>query len=239
MKGIYFAIFLVGLSGCGGSQAGAKGGDGQQAAIVHHGDETKGEAHDDEHDVHDAPHPAGSAAPAASAAAALPPGLIPLSPLLPVPDPSPPGGFPTARGNDKDCTRAVGLTGKLDRDMASLLDACGTGAGMKEYAKVSTGKLGPGHVRDTYAVKLAGGYCYRFFAMAGGSIEKLNLRVERPNGALHSAVQGKQPVVLYKPGETWCRRRDRDFHLVVEAPGGEGDYSFAIFARPNEKGRAK
>jgi len=173
----------------------------------------------------------------------LPPGekgMIPLQLLLPVPDPSPPGGFPAATTTDKECVKSVGLLGQLDKDFAAITSSCGSATGMKEYVKAVSGKIDAGHKRDTFQVMLAGGYCYRFFAVADGSISKLGFRVHRANGALHSVILGKQPVFIYRANDPWCRRRDRDFQLVVEAlDGGEGRYAFGIWARPNEKGRAR
>jgi len=65
-------------------------------------------------------------------------------------------------------------------------------------------------------------------------------RVHRANGALHSVILCKQPVIVFRPNETWCRRRDRDFQLVVETlEGGEGRYAFGVWARPGERGRRK
>jgi hypothetical protein len=166
--------------------------------------------------------------------------MIPLEVLLPVPDPAPPSGFPLATTTDQDCAKSIGLLGQLDKDFASILSSCGAGTGMKPYAKAVSGKFDAGHKRDTFQVKLAGGYCYRFFAVADGSISKLGFRVHRDNGALLSVILGKQPVIIYRPTEPWCRRRDRDFQFVLETlEGGEGRYAFAIHARPNEKGRAK
>jgi hypothetical protein len=159
---------------------------------------------------------------------------------MPVPDPAPPAGFPAASTDDKDCTKAAGLTGKLERDFLELANACGKNTGMKEYAKNIEGPLNSNHKHEAFDVKLAGGYCYRFFAVADGTIEKLGLRVQRPNGSLHSVIQSKQPVVIYRPNQAWCRRHDRDFQIIVESLGaGEGRYAFGIYARPNDKGRAK
>lgn len=230
MWGVLTAWLVLG--GCGPQKpAGDAGGQGEG---IHGGHEVKGEA-SDEADEHAPPAPSASAA----APAPVPGGPIALEALLPVPDPGPPPGFPAATVSDKDCTKSVGLTGNLARDFAALTAACGASAGMKEYAKMAGGSLGTAHPRETFEVKLAGGYCYRFFAMADGSIDKLNLRIERPNGAMHSVITGKQAVILLRPGEAWCRRRDRDFRVIVEAPAGEGHFSFGIWARPSEKGRAK
>jgi len=103
-----------------------------------------------------------------------------------------------------------------------------------------SGKLDSSHKSNTFLLRLSGGYCYRFLAVADGSIAKLGFRVHRANGALHSVILGKQPVIVFRPNETWCRRRDRDFLLVVEMlEGGEGRYAFGVWTRPNEWGRRK
>jgi hypothetical protein len=168
-------------------------------------------------------------------------GMITLQALLPPPDPGYPPGFPApATTNDKECVKAIGLLGLLDKDFAALTSACGAGTGMKEYAKAVSGSLDSRHKSNTFLLRLSGGYCYRFFAVADGSITKLGFRVHRANGALHSVILGKQPVIVFRPNETWCRRRDRDFQLVVEMlEGGEGRYAFGVWARPNEWGRRK
>ncbi len=167
-------------------------------------------------------------------------GMIPLQVLLPVPDAGPPTGSPAPAANDKECVKSIGLLGQIEKDFDALSSACGAGAGMKQYTKAVSGKFDSGHKRDSFQVKLAGGYCYRFFAAADGTITKLGFRVHRSNGALHSVILGKQPVIVYRPSEPWCRRRDRDFQLVVETlEGGEGRYALGIWARPSEKGRAK
>lgn len=167
-------------------------------------------------------------------------GVIGLQVLLPIPDPAPPPGFPAATTTDRECAKSIGLLGQLDKDFPALTSACGAGTGMKEYVKAVSGKIDNGHKRDSFQVKLAGGYCYRFFAAADGTISKLGFRVHRANGALHSVILGKQPVLIYRPTEPWCRRRDREFQLIVETlDGGEGRYAFGIWARPNDKGRAK
>lgn len=227
----FLTLPLVLLLGCGTPPA--KPGASPPDLPLSVGQETVAPPAEQEDDP---PVPDASSKPAASAA---PSGERPLEVLLPVPDPAPPGGFPEVASSDKECVRSVGLTGNLARDFEALTAACGEKAGMKAYAKLATGTLGPSRPRETFSITLAGGYCYRFFAMAGGSIERLNVRVERPNGAMHSVITGKQPVVLYRPGEAWCRRRDRDFRLIVEAPAGEGPYSFGVWARPNPKGRRK
>jgi hypothetical protein len=159
--------------------------------------------------------------------------VIPFEGLMGKPAPGAAKAFPKATAKDKDCMLAVGLAGEANKDYEALGAACGTGTGMKEYVRRVAGKFDAGRRRDTYLLSMVGGLCYRFFAVADGSVDKLTIRVERPNGAFVSSIQSKEPVAILDPGEPWCKTHDREFNIVVEAGGsGAGRYAFGIWARP-------
>jgi hypothetical protein len=179
------------------------------------------------------PPSAASAAPAAAAAQKPDGSVVTLEGVMPK---GTTAGFPKATSTDKACAQSVGLTGQFDKDYEAVAAACGTGTGMKEYVRRVTGKLDAGHRQDTYLLSMAGGFCYRFFAVGDGTIDRLTVRVHRPNGALLSSIKAKDPVAIVDPNEPWCKHHDRDFHIVVEAPGnGTGRYAFGIWARPGTK----
>ena len=173
-----------------------------------------------------------------SSPAPLPAGINPLQLLMPNPSAGLPTDFPKSVVTDKECHKTVGLIGKQDVDFTSLAKACGTDTGMKEYVKHISGKFDGNHHQDTFLMNMAGGYCYRFFAVGEPNMGKLAIRVHRPNGALLSIAESKQAIVLMDPNEPWCKRHDRDFHIVVASESGQGAYTFGIWARPNPKGRA-
>ena len=50
--------------------------------------------------------------------------------------------------------------------------------------------------RNGVVLTMEGGLCYRFFAVADGTVEKLTIRVERPTGAFVSQIQAKEPVAI-------------------------------------------
>lgn len=145
------------------------------------------------------------------------------------------GSFPSGSNNDAACTSGVGLTGKYEKDYEAVSAACGTGTGMKEFVRRASGLLNAEHKRDTYAFKMLGGYCYRFFVVGEPTLSQMNVYVNRPNGSLLSLISTKQSVALLDPKEPWCKKHDREFHIVVEAKGGAaGQYTFGIWARPKK-----
>ena len=171
-----------------------------------------------------------AAAAAATASPVAPGAPIALEYLLAKP---PPRDFPAKKNDDATCAQQPALTGKNDKDYAALTDACGTGTGMKPFAKAVTGTLDEKqHLRDTYDFKMIGGYCYRFFAVADAGIQNIDVRVQRPDGALVSIDSTKGPIAVMDPDRAWCKTHDREFNLVVETTGGKGSYTFGIWARP-------
>ena len=170
-----------------------------------------------------------AAAAAATASPTTPGAPIPLENQLGKP---PPKDFPAKKNDDASCAGSPALTGKNDKDYAALTDACGTGAGMKPFVKTVTGKLDDKHLRDVYDFKMLGGYCYRFFAVADAGISNIDVRVQRPGGALVSIDSTKGPIAVMDPDRPWCKTHDREFTLTVETTGGKGNYTFGIWARP-------
>jgi hypothetical protein len=124
------------------------------------------------------------------------------------------------------------LFGAFDKDYDAVIGSCGGPTGMKEYTRKVTGRFDDGHHRDTYVFKMLGGYCYRFFAVADKGVANIDIRVERPDGALVSMDQTHGPVAIMDPHEPWCKTHDREFRLVVETTSGSGRYAFGVWARP-------
>lgn len=158
-------------------------------------------------------------------------GTITLEPLMSAPDPSAAASFPKQTASDAECFKSVGLTGKSSADYDALIAACGAPTGCKEFVRHVVGKLDDAHHRDTYVLKMLGGYCYRFFAVGDETLGNVDIRVERPDGALVSIDQSKQSIAILDPDATWCKTHDREFHVVVEAKGA-GGYALGIWARP-------
>jgi hypothetical protein len=174
--------------------------------------------------------PASKAAAAAATPAPLPNGApIPFENLLGMPAPT---DFPAKQASDATCFTTVPLTGQNDKDYAALTDKCGAGTGMKPFIKAVKGKLGDKHLRDVYDFKMLGGYCYRFFAVADESISNVDIRVQKPSGAIVSVDSTKGPIAILDPDRPWCKKHDREFSIVVETAGGSGNYTFGIWARP-------
>lgn len=141
--------------------------------------------------------------------------------------------FPKKTASDRDCYRTVGISGKADKDYDAILAACGAPTGMKEWTKRVTGKLDAKNPRDTYAIKLRGGLCYRVYAIGDTSLGNLDIRVQRTTGALLSMDQSKQAIAILDPEEPWCKTHDRELHFIVETTGGAGgNYVFGVWARP-------
>lgn len=140
--------------------------------------------------------------------------------------------FPKAVAKDTDCNANLGFTGTAAKDYPELTAKCGTGTGMREFVKTVTGSLDEKHRRDIYAFKMAGGFCYRFFAVADDTVRGIKIAVQRPEGALLSMAASKNFVAIMNPDGTWCKTKDREFRLVVESLAGSGKYSFGVWARP-------
>lgn len=145
---------------------------------------------------------------------------------------APASDFPKPSMSDADCTKGVGFSGESAKDYATLTGKCGAPTGLKEYVKTVTGKFDATHTHDSYVFKMVGGYCYRFFAVADSGVKNVDIRVQRPEGALISVATSKNFIAIMNPDGVWCKTHDREFRLVVETSAGAGNYTFGVWARP-------
>jgi hypothetical protein len=142
--------------------------------------------------------------------------------------------FPKATTNDRDCWRALSLSGEAKKDFDALVSSCGTPTGSVEYVAPAAGKLHHVHdKRDTFVVKIQGGLCYRFFGVADGTIKDLDILIERGNGDLVGDDRTNGPVAIIDSDKNWCMDNDGDYQFRVEVDGpGTGNYEFGVWARP-------
>ena len=141
--------------------------------------------------------------------------------------------FPKATVKEHECWQTIGLTGDAQKDFDAIVSHCGAATGSVEYVKPTIGKL---HYakdkRDTYVVKIHGGYCYRFFGVADGSIKDLDILIEKTNGDLVGDDKTNGPVAIIESDKAWCIDNDGDYQFRVEIDGtGEGHYAFGVWAR--------
>lgn len=208
-------LFLMLLSACGGSKSNTTAKTAPTAV--------------DDDDDDDIPAPMKSAA---AAEPAPPPltaadGSFVLENIL-----KKEADFPKPTTTDAQCNKGLGFTGTADKDYPELMSKCGGPTGMREFVKTASGSLDEKHLRDVYAFKMLGGYCYRFFAVADDTVQGLKIRVQRPAGAVLSMATSKNFVAIMNPEGPWCKTHDREFRLVVETNGGHGKYQFGVWARP-------
>src|SRR5258708_8582899 len=101
-----------------------------------------------------------------------------------------------------------------------MIASCGTPTGLVEYAKPVTGKL---HhkvdKRDTFALKLLGGMCYRYFAVADAGITDLDILIEKPNGALIADDKQSSPIAIVDGDKAWCMDDDADYVFAIQIDG--------------------
>jgi hypothetical protein len=144
--------------------------------------------------------------------------------------------FPKATATDRDCWRSVNLLGDAKKDFDALISSCGTPTGSVQYVNPVLGKLHHIHdKRDTFAVKVQGGLCYRFFGVADGSIRDLDILIERANGDLVGDDRTNGPVAIIDMEKDWCMDFDADLRFKVEVDGtGTGNYAFGVWARPKK-----
>ena len=145
--------------------------------------------------------------------------------------------YPKSSVGDKECWSKVSLSGDHTKDFGALITACGTPTGMVEYAKPVTGKL---HhkvdKRDTFALKLLGGMCYRYFAVADSGITDLDILIEKPNGALIADDKQSSAIAIVDGDKTWCMDDDADYVFAIQVDGtGKGNYVFGVWAKPKGK----
>ena len=144
--------------------------------------------------------------------------------------------FPKASTGDKECWATINLTGDHEKDYAQLADKCGAPTGSVEYVKAARGRLHHKHdKRDTFTVKLAQGFCYRYFAVGDAATQDLDILIMRQNGDLIGEDKTTSPVAIIHNDKPWCMDEDAEyqFHVEVEGPG-IGGYVFAVWARPKK-----
>jgi hypothetical protein len=142
--------------------------------------------------------------------------------------------FPKAVATDHDCWRQLSLSGDAKKDYDALVASCGGPTGSVQYVTPVVGKLHFAHdKRDTFNVKIQGGLCYRFFGVADGTIQDLDILIERANGDLVGDDRTNGPVAIIETDKNWCMDVDGDFRFKVEVDGtGTGNYAFGVWARP-------
>lgn len=141
--------------------------------------------------------------------------------------------FPATKVADAECWKGVELSGDHEIDYATLVARCGAPTGLLEYARSIEGRLHAEHDRhDTFSVRLKGGLCYRYFAVADAIIDDLDLVVLTSDGALVATETAKGPVAIVDAARTWCQTEDTELRFVVSVGGsGKGGYRFGVFAR--------
>ena len=145
--------------------------------------------------------------------------------------------FPKATSSDRDCWQTVSLSGDARKDYDALVNRCGGPTGSVQYVAPVTGKLHHIHdKRDTFNVKIQGGLCYRFFGVADGTIQDLDILIEKANGDLVGDDKTNGPVAIIETDKNWCMDLDGDYRFKVEVDGpGTGNYEFGVWARPIPK----
>ena len=141
--------------------------------------------------------------------------------------------FPEAKVSESECWKGVELTGDHEIDYATLVARCGAPTGVLEYARSIEGRLHAEHDRhDTFTVRLKGGLCYRYFAVADAIIDDLDLVVLTNDGALVATENAKGPVAIVDAARAWCQTEDTELRFEVSIDGsGKGGYRFGVFAR--------
>lgn len=142
--------------------------------------------------------------------------------------------FPKAAIGDHECWQGLQLSGNAKTDYDNLIAHCGTPTGVVEYAHPATGHLHHAkNQRDVFKVQLAGGFCYRYFAVGDASIEDLDILVEDSGGDLVGDDRSNGPVAIIQSDKPWCNDDDVEYDLHVGVHGhGEGDYIIGVWARP-------
>jgi hypothetical protein len=141
--------------------------------------------------------------------------------------------FPKATASEKDCWQTVSISGDARKDFDALVAKCGATTGAVEYVKPALGKLhSVKDKRDTFYVKVHGGFCYRFFGVADGTIKDLDILIMRANNDLVGQDKVDGPVSIIDSDTAWCMDTDGDYQFRVEVHGtGEGHYVFGVWAR--------
>jgi hypothetical protein len=156
----------------------------------------------------------------------------------PPPKPQGSGGenpFPPQTVGYEDCWKGAPLTGNYITDYNNLVARCGRPTGMLPYSRVMEGALSDSHKGDVYTVKLVGGGCYRFFAVAGGSIKDIDIGLATMEDKMLAADKYTQPVAIIEWKQPVCVQHDVMFKLIVARDGGgEGGYGFGVWFKPGQ-----
>lgn len=144
--------------------------------------------------------------------------------------------FPKATGGAAKCWQTVSLSGDADEDYQQIAAKCGTATGAVAYVKPASGKLhSVKDKRDTYALHLQGGLCYRYFAVADGTVKDLDILILQAKGALVGDDKTTGPVAIIEMEKPWCQDRDVDYQFALEVDGaGTGRYVFGVWAQPGK-----
>jgi hypothetical protein len=142
--------------------------------------------------------------------------------------------YPKRTIGDKECWQGTALAGEAKKDYDTLIGKCGAATGLAEYVKPATGKLHHLHdKRDTFKLKLLGGMCYRYFAVADSGIKDLDILVMKPGGALVADDKTSNPVAIIEFDKSWCMDEDAEYDFHIEVDGeGNGHYIFGVWAKP-------
>ncbi len=141
--------------------------------------------------------------------------------------------FPPQSVPDGDCWKGAPITGDYATDYNNLIGRCGKPTGMLPYSRVMEGEFSDAHKADVFTVKLGSGGCYRFFAVAGGSVKDIDIGLATMEGKLVAADKYTQPVAILDFAKPVCVDHDVEFKLIVARDGGgEGGYGFGIWFRP-------
>lgn len=214
-KSFAASLVLLGVAGCGGSTVGAPAPAAEGA-----------------------PKQAAAPAPRAVADDDAKPADPDESPvairLVPLFTKHKPPKFPKATIGDRECWQEMELSGDAAKDYASLVARCGAPTGVAEYVHPAKGHLHHKHdQRDSFKLALEKGYCYRYFAVADGSIDDLDIMVTRYGGDMVGDDQTKGQVAIIQSDKPWCMDDDADYDFEVAVNGqGQGNYLLGVWARP-------
>jgi hypothetical protein len=143
------------------------------------------------------------------------------------------GGYPPQTVAFGECWKGARLTGDFASDYNNLVTACGKPTGMLPYSKPMSGELSDTNKGDVYTIKLTGGACYRFFAVAGGSIKDIDIGIATMEDKIIAHDKYTQPVAVIEWQKPVCVEHDVQFKFVVARDGGgSGGYGFGIWSRP-------
>jgi|GEM_PF-1920022 len=142
-------------------------------------------------------------------------------------------GFPKQTVGYKDCWATLSISGQYDKDFELLVKSCGDSTGMLQYVEPVVAELGPKDKRDTFTIKMAGGMCYRIFAVGEASLGDTDIRVQKTGGALVAVDETTHPISIIESDKPWCMDEDQTLNFILEVDGpGQGKYKFGIFAKP-------